>query len=227
MATHYHIDLENFSLDRFRHILETSELLPGRKVLKENIADRFGVLASRDIRNLKELIDALSTRNKIERFSRESGLPEDYLMILRREANSYVPKPVNLKEFPGVNHESLEKLSTAGITNTKHLFEKTTTRNDRENLSRLVNVSPDDLLELAKLSDLVRVAGVGPVFARIILDAGIDTLEMFSNSSPEESFEKVVAVNKEKQYTKIMATLKDVTLCINMAKDLPKVIEYE
>ena len=60
----------------------------------------------------------------------------------------------------------------------------------------------------------------------IFLDAGIDTLEKLVKSSPDELFEKLLAVNKEKGYTKIMATLKDVALCIKIAKELPKVVEY-
>jgi hypothetical protein len=35
----YHISLEEFSLERFKRILETSEMLPGRRVLKENTAE--------------------------------------------------------------------------------------------------------------------------------------------------------------------------------------------
>lgn len=226
MADQYHIDLERFSLERFRHILETSEVLPGRKVLKEKISERFGILESMGIRNLKELIDVLSTKKKVEKFSQESGLPNDYLVILRREANSYIPKPVNLRDIPGVDPEYIERLASVGIKNTKHLFERGRSRSDRAELSRLVDVPGDDLLELVELSDLARIGGVGPVFARIFLDAGIDTLEKLSNSSPDELFEKLLAINKEKGYTKVMATLKDVTLCINIATELPKVIEY-
>ncbi len=77
MAEQYHVDLEQFSLERFRHILETGKVLPSRKILKEKIPERFAILESMGIRNLKELIGALSTKKKVERFSQESGLPQD------------------------------------------------------------------------------------------------------------------------------------------------------
>jgi len=226
MTDDYHIDLERFSLERFRDILITGEVLPGRKILKEKISERFEILKSMGIRNLKELIEALKTKVKVERFSQESGLPKDYLIILRREANSYIPRPVNLKDIPGVDSEYIERLAAVGIKHTKHLFERARFKRDRAELSRLVNVPSDALLELVKLSDLARIGGVGPVFARIFLDAGIDTLEKLSNSSADEVFERTIAVNKEKGYTKVMATLKDVKLCVNTARELPKVIEY-
>jgi len=122
MADPYHIDLERFSLERFRHSLETGEVLPGRRILKEKIAERFKILESMGIRNLKDLIQALKSPKKLEQFSKKSGLPQDYLVILRREANSHIPKPVNLREIPGVNSVCVERLAAAGIKNTQHLM---------------------------------------------------------------------------------------------------------
>jgi hypothetical protein len=226
MADPYYIDLERFSLERFRQILDTGDVLPGRRILKEKISQRFAVLESMGIQNLKELTEVLKTKARVERFAQQSGLPNDYLVILRREANSYLPKPVNLRDFPGVDPQHIKRLASAGIKNTKHLFERCRSRGDRALLSGQVDVPSADLLELVKLSDLARVSGVGPVFARIILDAGIDTLEKLANSSAEASFERFVAVNQEKQYTRARFTEKDVQYCIDMANQLPKVVEY-
>jgi hypothetical protein len=227
MAEGYHIDLERFSLEKFRHILETSELLPGRKVLKENISERFLILESMGIRNSKELIEVLNTKKRVERFSQESGLPEDYLVILRREANSYVPKPVNLRDIPEVDPEHIERLAAAGIKNTKHLFERARSKGDRAELSRLADVPSGDLLELVKMSDLARIGGVGPVFARLLYEVRADTLEEFLKRSPDELFERLHAVNREKRYTKILPSPKDIRYCIETARELPQVIEYQ
>ncbi len=90
----------------------------------------------------------------------------------------------------------------------------------------MADVPSGDLLELVKLSDLARIGGVGPVFARLLYDAGADTLEELPKCLPEELFERLHAINREKGYTKAMASLKDVTYCIETASELPKVIEY-
>lgn len=227
MADQYHIDLEQFNLEKFRHILETREVLPGRKVLKESIAERFEILESMGIRNLKELMDVLRTKKRVEEFAQESGLPKDYLVILRREVNSYVPKPFNLRNIPGVNPEYIERLVAVGIKHTKHLFERARSKSDRAELSRLADVPSGDLLELVKLSDLARIGGVGPVFARLLYEAGADTLEEFLQRSPDELSETLHAINKEKGYTKIMPAVKDIRYCIETARELPKVIEYQ
>ena len=38
---------------------------------------------------------------------KKTGLPVEYLTVLRREVNSYQPRPSNLKDFPGVNPETV------------------------------------------------------------------------------------------------------------------------
>ena len=226
MADQYHIDLEQFSLEKFKRILETSELLPGRVVLKEKLAERFAILESTGISNLNEFIEALKTKGRLERFAQESGLPKDYLVILRREANSYLPKPFNLKDIPGVAPAHIERLASVGIKHTRHLFERARSKRDRAELSRLADVPGADLLELVKLSDLARIGGVGPVFARLLYEAGADSLEAFLRRSPEELFERLNAINAEQGYTRIMASLKDIKRCLETAKELPQVVEY-
>jgi hypothetical protein len=226
MTDQYHIDLEGFSLERFKHTLETGDLLPGRRILREEVSKRFQILESMGIRNLKELTDALSTKKKLERFSQGSGLPKDYLVILRRQANSYRPNPVNLNGIPGVDPEYIGRLAAIGIKNSRHLWERGASRTARAELSRLTDVPGDVLLELVTMSDLARVSGVGPVFARIILDAGIDGLEELADSSSDELIDRLVAANEKKGYTRADFTVKDVQYCIDMAKELPKAIEY-
>jgi predicted flap endonuclease-1-like 5' DNA nuclease len=227
MEDNYYIDLEQFSLERFKRLLETKELSPGRRILKEDIPERFGLLASLGINNMKELTDLLKSKDRAVRFAQDSGLPLDYVIILRREANSYLPKPVNLKDIPGVNPAHIERLAGLGIKNSKQLFERGKNVRDRAELSRQIDVPGSVLLELVGLSDLVRISGVGPVFARIIFEAGTNTLEKLSNSSADKVFEELIVINDDKGYTKAKFTLKDVRYCISAAKELPRAIEYD
>jgi hypothetical protein len=226
MTDHYHIDLEQFSLEKFRHILETSELLPSRRILKEKIPERFAILEGMRIRNLKALTGALSTNKKIERFSQESGLPQDYLEILKRQTKIYTPYPIPLKKIPGIAPEYIERLAAIGIKQTKQLFERAKSAKDRAELSGLADVPGEALLELVKMSDLARAGWVGPIFARLIYEAGADTLDELSKRSPEALFERLRAVNEEQKLTKGSFTAKDIASCIEIAKELPKVIEY-
>ena len=76
------------------------------------------------------------------------------------------------------------------------------------------------------LTDLARAGWVGPVFARIIYETGVDSVSKLAEQRSEVLFEKALAVNREQQLTRASFTLKDVKACIETAKSLPKVIEY-
>jgi hypothetical protein len=226
MTESYYIDLEHFSLEKFRHTLERGEMLPSRQILKEKISERFAVLKAMGIRNLKELTDALSTKPKIERFAQASGLPQAYLEILKRQMNLYTPKPVALKAFPGVAARHIESLAALGITQTRQLFERAMTKKERAALARAANVPGEVVLELVKLSDLARAGWVGPIFARLFYEAGADTVEKLVQCAPEALYAKLVAINAEQKLTKSHFTAKDVALCIEISKELPQAIEY-
>lgn len=227
MQDPYYINIKEFSLERFKHILKSEEMLPARQILKEDVDERFDILASMEIENLSDLIGALSTKRKLESFSQGSGLPVDYLVILRREAKSYIPKSVVLREIPGVSVEDVEKLAAVGIKHSKHLFERGQTMKQREELAGATGVSLESLLELVKLSDLARVRGIGAAFTRLFYETGADTIDKLSQWEPEALFQKAHAIKEEKRITKVVPPLKDFIQYVAIAKDLPKIIEYE
>ena len=201
--------------------------MPGRLILKDDLEARFETLSSMGIDNLADLIVALSTKKKVEAFSQQSGLPLDYLIILRREVRSYIPKPVYLREIPGVDQEDAEKLAAIGITHSKHFFERGNTMKKRQELHSATGISMKTLLELAKLSDLARIRGLGAAFTRLFYETGAETIEKLSGWDPEELFDVAHKVNKELKVTKTVPPLKDFKQYVEMAKDLPKVMEFE
>lgn len=222
MCETYHIPLDEVNIDEYKKILESKELLPGRKVLKENINETFLIIRSLGIDNLEELIEALKNKKKMENFAFKTGLSFNYLTILKREINSYQPKPVYLKNFPGFNQEYIEQLDLLKIKTSKHLFLRIKNKNDMLKLSEKTNITCNDLLELFNLSDLVRINGVGPVFARMMLEIGVDGTFKMANSNSKILYNKLTKLNKEKNYTKAKFTMKDIQYCIDFAKKLPK-----
>lgn len=226
MKRQYHLGLETISLDRFRSDLESTEMLPGRTILQEEIAGRFGALEAMGIGNLKELVSALSTKDKIRRFSEASGLSVEYLVILGRQARSYVPKLVYFRDIPGVDPEQVRRLSAAGIKHSKHLFDRGATPADRAALAEETGIPADALLELVSLSDLARVGGMGPVFVRLFYEAGVDSLTTLAGWAPGALFERLHAVNRERRLSHVVPSLKDVTNYVEKARELPKVIVY-
>jgi hypothetical protein len=226
MTDNYYIDLEKYPLAQFKNDLKESKLLPSRKILKEHIDKRFKILNKNGIRNLQNLTNTLKTPKKAKEFAEKSGLPYDYLIILRREVNSYTPKPVNLDKFPRIESEVITKLNAIGIKNTAHLFKRVRTEKDRRELSAETDMNYREIIELTKLTDLSRIKWIGPIFARLFFESGTDTSQKVSDANANLLFKQLVEINAEKGYTKGKFIESDVELCIKVAKMVPKVIEY-
>jgi hypothetical protein len=225
MAKNYFIDTEKFPIDKFRNILETKAILPGRIVLKDQIDERFDLLKSKGILTLADLLNALKTKIKIDKFAKDSGLSIDYLTILRREANSYVSVPVRLIDLPFVEADIIKKLELNGIKDSKQLFDNSAKKADREKLADRMKLPVNKLLELLQLCDLVRITGVGPVFARIIYDSGIHSVREFLSIEASELFLRLLNTNNDKGLTKAKFSIKDIEYCLELGKDLPLVVE--
>ena len=56
MNAHYHIDSRKYTLQQLKMNLLSRELIPSRKVLKEDIERRFKILEKMGILNLQDLI---------------------------------------------------------------------------------------------------------------------------------------------------------------------------
>jgi hypothetical protein len=163
---------------------------------------------------------------KTKEFAEKSGLNSGYLSILRREVNSYISKPVNLEKFPSIKKDTISKLNDIGIKNSSHLFKIVKTEAERNQLAAEIGVNNKEILELTKLTDLSRVKWIGPVFARIFLESGIDTVEKLSKSHAETLYKQLIEINRKKGYTKAKFVKNDVRLCIDVAKMVPKAIQY-
>jgi hypothetical protein len=225
MTESYFIDTTLFPIDKFRNILKSKDILPGRIVLKENIDERFDLLKSKGIASLFDLLEVLNSKTKVERFSKDSGLTIEYLTILRRETNSYISVPVRLGDLQVDDFEIAGKLASNGIKDSRQLFNIAAKRRDRAALADKYSLPLEKLTELVQLCDLVRITGVGPVFARIIYDSGIHSVAEFLSSDPADLFRQLTRTNQEKGLTKAGFTIKDIEYCMELGKDLPLVTE--
>lgn len=198
MKDHYHIDLEKYCLYRFKENLESREMIPSRMSLKDELDERFRVLKNQGIQNLKHLIDALKTKPRIIRFSKETGLSIEYLTLLKREAKSYLPNPIRLDKFPGIPKKYAERLISEGIINSRHMFNLAQDKEQRKRLSLSTGIPIEVVDKLFCLSDLARVYGVGPVFAQMIYDVGIKSINDFITYSAEDFIRIYEAANQKK-----------------------------
>lgn len=216
MKKQYHLDFDEFSLQKLKGSLQKRKMIPSRVILKQDIEERFKILDSNGIKTLKELIDVLKSSQKIDLFSEKTGLSVEYLTILKREINSYHPNPIILKKFPGIDTKIIETLEKLGIRNTKQFFNNVNCNKGTHQLALEAGVSEDKIEELASLSDLARLYGVGPVFARIIFDVGINSVETFIKYSAKDFIE----LYENKTQKKADFGVSDINFSLEMAKEL-------
>jgi len=226
MADNYYIDLASISLSNYEKELQNAELLPSRKIIKDDIENRFRILSQCGVNNLNDILTFLKTPDKVKEFAHKSGLSIEYLSILKREIASSQPKPVALSEFPGIKKETVVKLEQLAIKNTKQLFNFIKTDADRKDLCKKTGISNGEILELTKLTDVSRIKWVGANFARLLVDSPFDTVEKVSNADYVIVYEALAKINKEKNYFKGMFGLNDMKLCVIAAKNVPAAISY-
>lgn len=221
MKDQYHINIEKYSLRKFKENLRSRDMIPSRIALKDDLDARFQALENMGITNHKELIDALKTKAKIEQFSKTTGLSIGYLTLLNREAKSYLPNPVRLDKFSGVEKEYIEKLAAVGIKNSRHLFNAGREKSARVQLSQTTEIPIEALHELVGLADLSRVYGVGPVFARIIYDVSIHSIGEFAKHTAEDFIE----IYEKETGKKADFGVNEIEFSLELAKELEIAVE--
>ena len=182
----YSLDPSLISLDRFFQLIRSRRMLPGRMILQEKTDERHAVLAEAGITNLKDLIKHLGSKQKMASFAKQWNLPCSYLLLLKREAGSYLAKPFPLSRFPGIPFEYTESLRSKEIRNTRDLLLLAQSGPMRKKLASKTGIPEARLMELYALCDLSRITGVGGTMARICYEAGIRSVMEFAVAQPEQ-----------------------------------------
>lgn len=108
-----------------------------------------------------------------------------YSQKLREKHIAKKRKPFKLKDFAGVDQESIGKLSAAGIDTVEDMLHAAKTESQRIQLAERIEVDLEEILELAKLSNLTRLGAVKAVRARLYHDSGFDSIGKIANTTAE------------------------------------------
>lgn len=209
----YSIDPGQITLRHFFDLTRKRRMLPGRWMLHEKMDEKFTKLSESGIKNLADLLFRLGSKEKLEIFTRESGLDPTYLKLLKREAGSYVARPLPLSAFPGIPFEYTELLKSKGIGTTRKFFELAQTENQRKTLAEATGIPEMRLKELFVLCDLSRITGVGGTMARIAYEAGIRSTAEFAVT--KKRFEDQISEDDMqycREYAKVISEMDPVNL---------------
>ena len=169
---------------------------------------------------LAHLRNELKTSRRLEAVAKATGIETQYLTLLRREIEGYLPKPSALKDFNWLPKNEIAKLERNGIRDTAALYEATDSKSKRTALAKSTGVDITILEMFAKLVDLTRVQWVSPTTARMLLEAGSNSATRLANADADELYEAFAHVNTGNRFFKGKIGLRDVKRLIHAASYL-------
>lgn len=206
----YSTDLEQISLDEFQEILTSIDLLPSRKLLLNGLSVLIEKSKQKGIDHLGMMQKLLKNKSGYPELAGDLGISVEYLTVLNREINSYVAKPVPLSKLEVFTDAELKRLEAAGLKATKDLYECGLTPSERKALSERLSIPQERIVAALELSDLLRITGVGPVYARILKEMGINNAKAFLEIDSQDAVERYKRINAVKNYSKVNLGIKDI-----------------
>jgi len=131
-----------------------------------------------------------------------------------------------LIEVEGIGEVYAKKLEAAGVRGTNQFLKLGADRQGRKELAEKSGISETLILEWVNHVDLMRIKGVGSEFSDLLEAAGVDTVVELATRNPDNLYERLQAVNKEKRLCRRLPTKEQVAGWIDQAKSLDRVITY-
>lgn len=126
----------------------------------------------------------------------------------------------------GFSSVYVKQLSKIGILNSDKYLERCGTKKGRDEIAEITGISSKLILEWANRADLARIKGVGSEYSELLQEVGVDTVPELANRNPVSLYQMMIEVNEEKTVVRKMPSVNQVTLWIEQAKTLPRVLHY-
>ncbi len=216
----YHINDATISLDDLLIRLETTDLVPSRVALLDGLNDKLSKLKNLGINTLLNLRIALKTPKKMEDLVQSTGIDKEFFILLRREIESYFPKPYPLNAFAWLPPEDILKLEKAGMKDSAQFYEFSEgAKNHGEQMGEF-RITADSYYQISCLCDLVRMQWTSPLAARMFLDAGYDSVAKIATADPDTLCNTLIVINEGDRYFKGNIGLRDIKRLITSASFL-------
>ena len=220
----YSVDLSKITVKDFVKLLKSIDLLPGRRILLSGLDDITLLFEKDGIKKLSEIQKLLKNKATYEEVSKKYKTTKEYLTVLNREVNSYINKPIKLDEIPIISKQTVLKLNKNGISTTKDLYDAYISIENRKQIIEQIDITKKEFEEIIGIVDLLRVNGIGPVYAIVLNKIGIKSVKMYLETDSNIILEKFQKGNKGNKYTKTDLGIKDVEYCKRFCKYLDQEI---
>lgn len=126
----------------------------------------------------------------------------------------------------GIEPTYADKLRSIGIKTCEGLLARGATPHGRREIADKTGIAGRAILEWVNHVDLFRIKGVQQEYADLLEEAGVDTVPELAKRNPENLYEKLMAVNREKNLVRQLPTEARVADWVEQAKKMPRVITY-
>ncbi|MEA2021899.1 MAG: DUF4332 domain-containing protein, partial [Candidatus Caldatribacteriota bacterium] len=155
-------------------------------------------------------------------FSKETGIDKDFFVLLRREIESYFPKPFLLTSFHWLPQDDIKKLAKKGIKNTAQFYLCFQGKKIQGEFKASSQINEEFFNQLMCLCDLTRMQWTSPLAARMLFDAGYTSIWMVSSADPKVLCNTLTKINEGDRYFKGNIGLRDSKRLINSANYLTR-----
>jgi len=215
----YYTDFSSLGLEEITRRFAGADLIPSQIPLLEGLEEKLRALRSAGIGTLEDLVRALRSKGGPAAVAVRTGIPEDYLVLLRRTVEAFRPKPVRLRDYPGIDPGAVAALETAGIRESSELWEAA--RGDRgAALAARTGLPAARIEEFFHLSDLSRIPYVGATYARAILEAGCRSVGEVARADPEALEAAIQAAKVRLNLYKTKIGTRDIRRLVRMAGEI-------
>lgn len=201
---------EDVNLQELKDRIMSTDLIPSRVALLDDIDNRFDSIAQKGVNTWAELSKVLKNPTALDSFAKLTCIDAQYLTLLKREVESYLQKPFSLKEITWVPSIVIEKLVEMGISNSASLYKKVKEKEGVQILVKQTGIDQTQLQYLLQLADLTRIQWVSPNTARMLIEAGYENSKKVALADPDELCEGLDRINVGGKYFRGKIGLRDV-----------------
>ena len=170
------------------------------------VLNRIGIDSTRELayRNPKNTLDKIiefdkeqpDVIRKIPRVEDIEGWINEAKEINNVKKTKTAPKETPIIEIEGIGKKYGIKMETAGILDVESLIGLD--RNGIKELAKKTKISEKLIDKWAEHADLMRIGGIGPEYAEVINEIGIDSVKEFAQRNPNNTLERIMKLDKEK-----------------------------
>jgi len=129
-------------------------------------------------------------------------------------------------DVEGVGPHYAAKLNAIGVATTERLLKVAFHAQGRKDLAEQAAIPEKLILEWVNLADLMRIKGLGPEYADLLEEAGVDTVRELRTRRPEALHLAAREINLRKRLVRRLPSLREVERWVAEAKRLKPLLTY-